>query len=405
MSVSEKKQQEHSAAVVENNHPSFKSIFEQPKAAWAVAFACIVAFMGLGLVDPILPAIGKQLGAEPAQVNLLFTSYMVVTGVMMLITGWLSSRIGPKMTLMLGLIIIIIFSALGGWSDTIGQLVGYRAGWGLGNALFISTALAAIVSVASGGTAAAIILYEAALGLGLSVGPLLGGWLGAISWRGPFFGVAILMAVGFIAILVLLTDIPKPKKSSILDPIKALSHGGLLSMGIMALLYNFGFFTLLAFSPYVLGLDEHGIGYVFFFWGVLLAITSIFLAPKLEKWFGTKKTMYVVLFLIAATLAIMGLNIHHQSVLIGCIIIIGAFLGINNTLVTTAVMEVSPVERSVASSAYSFVRFVGGAIAPWLSGKLWEWFNASVPYYFGAFCVLLGMLVFFLGRKYMTNIR
>ena len=106
-----------------------------------------------------------------------------------------------------------------------------------------------------------------------------------------------------------------------------------------------------------------------------------------------------------ATLAVMGLFIHNQVVLIGCIIVIGAFLGINNTLVTTAVMEVSPVERSVASSAYSFVRFVGGAIAPWLSGKLAEWFNPSVPYYFGAFCVLLGMFVFFSGRKYMTSIR
>lgn len=33
------------------------SILRQPKAVWAVAFACVVAFMGLGLVDPILPAI------------------------------------------------------------------------------------------------------------------------------------------------------------------------------------------------------------------------------------------------------------------------------------------------------------------------------------------------------------
>ncbi|WP_245566408.1 MFS transporter [Tuberibacillus calidus] len=398
--------QDYTTTEVENNHPSFKSIFQQPKAAWAVAFACVVAFMGLGLVDPILPAIGKQLGATHAQVNLLFTSYMVVTGFMMLITGWLSSRIGPKLTLLFGLIIIVIFSALGGFSTSIGQLVGYRAGWGFGNALFISTALAAIVSVATGGTAAAIILYEAALGLGMSVGPLLGGWLGAINWSDPFFGVAILMAIGFLAILILLKDVKKPEqKSSILDPIKALSHGGLLSMGFMALLYNFGFFTLFAYSPYVLGLDEHGIGYVFFFWGVLLAITSIFLAPKLEERFGTKKTMYIVLFFIALTLAVMGLNIDHQAVLIACVILIGGFLGINNTLVTTAVMEVAPVERSVASSAYSFVRFVGGAVAPWLSTKLAEWVNESFPYYFGAFCVILSLLVFFSGRKYMVNIR
>ena len=41
------------------------SILKQPKAVWAVAFACVVAFMGIGLVDPILPAIAESLQATP----------------------------------------------------------------------------------------------------------------------------------------------------------------------------------------------------------------------------------------------------------------------------------------------------------------------------------------------------
>ena len=51
-----------------------ESTWRQPKAVWAVAFACVIAFMGLGLVDPILPAIAKQLHATPSQVELLFSS-------------------------------------------------------------------------------------------------------------------------------------------------------------------------------------------------------------------------------------------------------------------------------------------------------------------------------------------
>ena len=47
-------------------------------------------------------------------------------------------------------------------------------------------------------------LFEAALGLGIASGPLLGGLLGGISWRGPFFGTATLMAIGFILIVTLL---------------------------------------------------------------------------------------------------------------------------------------------------------------------------------------------------------
>jgi MFS transporter, ACDE family, multidrug resistance protein len=164
------------------------SILRQPKAVWAVAFACVIAFMGIGLVDPILPALGKSLHATPSQVELLFTSYMFITGAAMVITGVVSSRLGPKRTLLIGLALIIVFSALAGASGSIGQIVGFRAGWGLGNALFIATALAAIVGSASGGLAGAIILYEAALGLGIAAGPLLGGELGSISWRGRSLG-------------------------------------------------------------------------------------------------------------------------------------------------------------------------------------------------------------------------
>ncbi len=47
------------------------------------------------------------------QVSLLFTSYMAVMGVAMLITGVVSSRIGPKRTLLLGLLVIIVGSGPG----------------------------------------------------------------------------------------------------------------------------------------------------------------------------------------------------------------------------------------------------------------------------------------------------
>ena len=75
-------------------------MWRQPKAVWAVAFASVVAFMGIGLVDPILKPIADNLNASPSQVSLLFTSYMAVMGVAMLITGVVASRIGPKRTLL-----------------------------------------------------------------------------------------------------------------------------------------------------------------------------------------------------------------------------------------------------------------------------------------------------------------
>ena len=103
------------------------SPFRQPKAVFAVALACVVSFMGIGLVDPILPAISHELHASPSEVTLLFTSYLVVTAVAMLITNYVSSRLGAKRTLIAGLILIVVFSAAAGASPSIGGIIGFRA--------------------------------------------------------------------------------------------------------------------------------------------------------------------------------------------------------------------------------------------------------------------------------------
>lgn len=106
------------------------SILRQPKAVWATAGASVVAFMGIGLVDPILPSIAKGLEATPSQVSLLFTSYFLITAVAMLVTGFVSSRIGGRKTLLTGLALVVVFAGLSGTSSSVAELVGFRAGWG-----------------------------------------------------------------------------------------------------------------------------------------------------------------------------------------------------------------------------------------------------------------------------------
>ncbi|MFC4099008.1 MFS transporter [Paenibacillus xanthanilyticus] len=386
-------------------------MLSQPKAVWAVVFASIIAFMGLGLVDPILPAIAEKLHASHSDVTLLFTSYNAVMAIAMLITGVISSRLGVKGTLLAGIVIIAIFSALGGLSSGIWSLVWLRGGWGLGNALFVATALSAIVSLSRTGVARSIILFEVAVGLGISVGPLLGGELGAISWRGPFFGVAGLMVLAFLLIAILM---PKPAvtaarkpKASLADPFRALRFRALRTFGIAAALYNFGFFTLLVYAALVLGklgLDEHQLGYVFLGWGLMLAFTSVFMAPKLQQRYGTITSMLVQLLLFAATLFVMAIWTTDKAVLITAVIIAGAFLGNNNTLITTAVMNAAPVERPTASAAYSFLRFIGGAIAPFLAGKLAEWFNPHMPFIVGGAFVVAAVIYLAVNRKHLSHV-
>ena len=380
------------------------SFFDQPRAVWAVAFACVIAFMGIGLVDPILKPIADQLDATPSQVSLLFTSYMAVMGVAMLITGVVSSRIGAKKTLLTGLLLIIVFSALAGSSDTVGQIVGFRAGWGLGNALFIATALSTIVMSARGSTARAIILFEAALGLGIAAGPLLGGELGSISWRAPFYGVAVLMTIALLATAVLLPRTPAVgRRTSLADPFRALRYPGLLTIALTALFYNVGFFTLLAFTPFPLDMTAHQVGLIFFGWGLLLAITSVWVAPLLQRAIGSVPTMLTSLSLFALDLAAMAIWTDEKAALVVGVVVAGAFLGINNTVITEAVMGAAPVERPVASAAYSFVRFSGGAVAPYAAGKLGENVSVHAPFWMGAVAVAVAVAVLAAVARFLSD--
>ncbi|WP_157432970.1 MFS transporter [Actinomadura rifamycini] len=376
-------------------------ILRQPMSVWATAFAAVVAFMGIGLVDPILPAIAENLDATPSQVSLLFTSYFLITAVAMLVTGWVSSRIGGKKTLLIGLALVVVFAALAGTSGTVGQLVGFRAGWGLGNALFVATALAVIVGAASGGAEKAIILYEAALGLGISLGPLVGALLGDLNWRFPFFGTAVLMAAGFLLITTLLRATPAPaRKTGLTAPIRALAHGGLSTTAFTALFYNYAFFTVLAFTPFVLGMSAHGIGLVFFGWGVMVALASVFGAPALQRRIGTVRVMYLglaLLILFQVGLAFLG----HDGIIV-CTILSGIPIGLNNTAFTEAAMEVSDSPRPVASAGYNFVRWMGGALAPYFATKLAEEVDPHLPYIAGAAACAVAIGVLAARRRHLA---
>lgn len=381
------------------------SVWRQPAQVWAVAFACVVAFMGIGLVDPILPAIADSLQASPVETELLFTSYLLVTGLAMLVTSWISSRIGAKATLLIGLGLIVAFALLCALSGSVDMVIGFRAGWGLGNALFISTALATIVGAASGGSAAAIVLYEAALGIGIAVGPLLGGLLGEQSWRAPFFGVVVLMAIAFVAILLLMRGPASPRQPMPLSaPLRALGRPALAILAVAALFYNIGFFVLLAFSPFPLGFGAMGIGFTFFGWGVGLAVTSVWVAPVLMRRLARTTIILTMLPLLAVDLIAAGLVVGNPAALVVAIIVGGLLLGIMNTVLTEAVMEATDLPRSVASSAYSAVRFIGGAMAPPIAAALAHAFNDTVPYFFAATSVLIAALTVLLGRRVLAHI-
>jgi ACDE family multidrug resistance protein len=381
---------------VSDSHSSLlDAVKGQPKQVWITAFAAVIAFMGIGLVDPILLSIAEGLDASPSQVTLLFSSYLGVQVLAMLVTGAASARFGPKRTVLVGLTLIVAATALCAAAGTIEQLVGLRAVWGLGNAFFIATALSVIVGAAAGGQGGAILLYEAALGLGLSVGPLLGALLGSISWRGPFIGTAVLMAGALVLCAVFLrSDAHESRpRIRITDPLRALAHAGLLRTSIGSALYTAAFFTVLAWSPFVLEWSAVAVGLVFFGWGLCVAVAGVVFAPKLAARLGERHATTVSVVGYAVLLLIMA--VPAKPVLVVGIILSGLVSGLLNTLFTGSAMSISDAPRPVASAGYNFCRWLGGAVAATLVGHVAGWFGSPhAPFVVAAvLCVVAGALL------------
>ncbi|MET0297633.1 MAG: MFS transporter, partial [Microbacterium sp.] len=170
------------------------------------------------------------------------------------------------------------------------------------------------------------------------------------------------------------------------------------------LFYNIGFFVLLAFSPFPLGFGALGIGLTFFGWGVALAVTSVWVAPLLLRWMPRTTAMLITLPLLAVDLVVAGILVNDPAALVVCIVVGGLLLGVMNTILTESVMEATDLPRSVASSAYSAVRFLGGAAAPPIAALLWHAFGPTVPYVFAAASVVIAAITIAIGRRTLARI-
>ncbi len=374
-------------------------LFERyPPAVLATAVATFMAFLGIGVVDPVLPEIAGSMGASHAMVELLFTSYLLVMAGAMLVSGSLATRIGTKNTMVLGLGIVAVFAGLCGLAPSVEALALLRGGWGFGNALFTTTALAIMVGASAGRTAAAITLFEAALGLGIAAGPLIGGFLGSLSWRFPFFGTAVLAAVGFVLAITTIPDSANPERQQTIgDVLGAFRDGGVRTNAVVGLLYSFGFFVVLAYAPLALGLSATQLGLTFFAWGSLVAVSSVVLAPRLNTRFGAINVLLCDLVGFTALLVVMFLA--SGGTLIGLIIVSGVFCGIANATLTTLAMEVSPYTRSVSSAAFNAFRFSGAAVAPVLAGVVGSTYGTTTPFLMAAVIVAFGIIGLFFNRE------
>jgi len=161
--------------------------------------AIFVVMMGFGIVLPVLQFYARSVGATPLEIGLLATSYAFMQFLFAPLWGGLSDRIGRKPVFSIGLIGYAVSFVIFGLSHQVWQLFLARILGGVLSAATLPTAMAYIGDTTSedrrgGGMG----MMGAAMGLGFTIGPGIGGLLGRHNLSLPFFVGAALALVTLI---------------------------------------------------------------------------------------------------------------------------------------------------------------------------------------------------------------
>ena len=154
-----------------------------------LCLAALIINLDTTIVNVALPSLVRQLGASTTGLQWVVDAYNLVFAALVLAAGSLGDRLGRKGMLLAGLVVFGAASLAGSLAGTVGQLIAARAAMGLGAAMMFPATLSLLASVFTERRqrAAAIGLWGASAGVGVALGPIVGGWLLERFWWGSIF--------------------------------------------------------------------------------------------------------------------------------------------------------------------------------------------------------------------------
>jgi len=303
-----------------------------------------------------------------------------------------TGRFGYKKILSAGVTVVAVAAILASMSTGIGQLAALRGLWGLGNAMFFATAMVLLVSLARD-REWVVELFETCVGLGFAVGPLIGGLLGQISWRVPFFVCGAFMVVALVVSLTRLKDpaVP-PGQLHLRDVFAPFGKPAFRALCVITAAYNFVFFVVLGYTPVFLELGIIALGFTFTAWGVGLAVGILVVGHRLARSIGAVQTVGVALAGLLVALVLLATSVGTlESIL--ALTLAGVCMGIANANLTDLALGLGSPDRRVTTGAFNLVRWGFAAPAPVIAGLLHP-VSVTAPFWLAIGVLLIGVVAF-----------
>ena len=359
----------------------------------AVIGVSLLIMFGFGLIVPTLPLFAKRFGVGEAGVGLLLTVFAATRLAADFVAGNLIDRYGERAMTAAGAAIVGVSSILAGAAPNYPALVVLRGLGGVGSAFFLGALMAHLIGMVSAEERGrAMSVFQAVLGIGFLLGPVVGGVLAAATdLRTPLFVYGAICLACAPLVLRVMTRVAVPADALAEAPaIEAVPGPALPAWTRLRPLFSdsayraaligsaAGFYvtgglqTLIpGFWVDVLARDDGGVGLPF----TVLSLASLVVlwhAGSVSDRLGRKVTMVPALAVTAVVCAVLG-TIRSAGVLVLMMGLLGLANGYSRPGPTSFVGDVAPPDaRGVAVAGYRTAGDVGALVGPIVVGVVAE---------------------------------
>jgi len=399
------------------------------KNLFILSFTLLVVMLGYGMVMPIMPFYIEHFGAGGTELGWLMSTYSLMPQICAPIWGILSDRYGRKPILAIGVLGYAITLFMFGLAKTFAML-------------FIARSLSGILSSATMPTAMAYIgdntpqkekskgmgQLGAMVGVGVIIGPLVGGFLSTDSLSLPFFVGSGLATLALLLVIFLLPE-SKPASSSTggLSPSNGqistlqsdstnpeqqqrprvldiylrviLSPAGILLLLIFIMSFgitNFqGMIGLYIVDKFASSTKQ--VGAIWMVMGIMLILVQGGLTGPLSKKLGEITLIRVGLFGGAIGFALVALAINYTTALLAIAFFIFTLALIGPAL-NSYISNFAGEHQGTIMGLNSAMTSLGRVVGPLWGGYIYD-INIAYPFFSGAATLLLGLLVSFIGLQ------
>ncbi|WP_342509740.1 multidrug efflux MFS transporter NorA [Sporosarcina sp. FSL K6-2383] len=365
-----------------------------------------IAFLGIGLVIPVLPTIMNELDISGTVVGYMVAAFAITQLIFSPFAGRWADKYGRKIMIVLGLFIFGFSEFLFGFGKSVEVLFISRMLGGVSAAFIMPAVTAFIADITTTTTRSKALGYmSAAISTGFIIGPGIGGFLAEIGTRVPFYSAGVLGAFAAILSLILLTE-PERAAEEVPTPgqVTGIRRVFIPMYFIAFILIFVSTFGLAAFESLFSLFVDHKFGFtpkdiaiVITGSGIVGAIAQVVLFDRLSRRMGEINLIRYSLAISAVLVLLMTYVSSYISILLTTFVL---FIGFDlmRPAITSYLSKIAGNEQGFVGGMNSTFTSLGNIFGPIIGGVLFD-INLNYPYYFATIVLIIGTIIALFWKK------